>query len=109
MINDKRSFEDFCYLVTSIIGQHINAHVILAETQNDEKQIIIDGKTSRCKLNIELDQETLMSWYNGHYCGIDLAEGKGDNLYKFFWYYTVQPHICNIIAELTGTEMFVLE
>ena len=109
MQNEKLPFEDFCYLVTSIIGQHVNAHAILAETQNNEKQIIIDGKTSRCKLNIKLDQDTLMDWYNRHYIGIEVAKEKNDELYKFFWYYTVQPHICNIMAELIGMEMFVLE
>lgn len=109
MQNEKLPFEDFCYLITSVIGQHINAHAILAETQNNEKQIIIDGKTSQCKLNIKLDQNVLMNWYNYHYCGIEVAQEKNDELYKFFWYYTVQPHICNIMAELIGTEMFVLE
>ena len=107
MQNEKLSFEDFCYLVTSIIGQHVNTHVILTETQNNEKQIIIDGKTSRCKLNIKLDQDTLTYWYNSHYYGIEVALEKNDELYTFFWSYTVRPHICNIMAELIRTEMFV--
>ena len=108
-MNDKMSFEDFCYLVTSIIGEHLPMSATLVETITHASKIIVDGKTEVCKINFTINQKTLEYWYNCLYQCISSAEDMGDTVkYTPFWDYALKPYIITTLQSLLGKELITI-
>ena len=106
-MSKKMNYENFLYLLTYIISINTHIDAILATDKQENHEIVLNGNTKTCKVNITLNETTLRYWYDNYYGCIETAEEEHDSKYKFFWNYAIKPYLCNEFVPLLGTEFFI--